>query len=226
MRHVLLVVLLIASSSTSGREGPRLVRLQDGEGWRVLTPWRAWGTPLLVQRLAGALTDVHHRFPRAPVIWVHDISKRRGGSLRLHRSHRDGRDADIRLPQRVRAGYVDATPRTLDVERTWHLIVSLIATCDVEFIVLDHRLQGTIYRHARRRGVSRQALALILQFPRRISFRHPKNSVVRHYPRHRNHMHVRFRREGEPLSVQSATALCAVRGRSRPLIHHAVLSLR
>ena len=193
--------------------------MRSGEGWRVRRPALSWGTPLLVGRLSSVLYDVHRRFPLAPAIWVHDISRRGGGPLRLHRSHRDGRDVDIRLPQRVRAGYVDATPRTLDVERTWTLVRSLVATCDVEFIMLDFDLQRVLHRHATRGGVSREALALVLQYPRRIHHRHPDASVVRHYPGHRNHMHVRFRREGEPLSFASARALCSTRPGSTALIH-------
>lgn len=205
-----LVVVFVCTTDVYGDvSSPALQQLKPGPGWRVLRPKLAWGTRLLVRRLTGALGRCHQRFPDAPPIWIHDISRKRGGRLRWHYSHRDGRDVDIRLPQRTSAGYVDATPRTLDVPRTWFLVMTLVSTCDVEFIMLDHGLQRALYRHAQGQ-ISGEKIALLLQYPKRLPHGHPRNPVVRHYPRHRNHMHVRFRRQGFSLEHFAARRLCAM----------------
>jgi hypothetical protein len=197
-----------------------LVRLEDGAGLRVANRRRAWGTRLTVGRLRQVATAYRLQFPDAAPLWIHDISRPGGGPLRLHHSHRTGRDVDIRLIPRWPSGYVDVTAATLHVRRTWYLILRLIATCDVEFIMLDHDLQRVLYGHALRRRVPREALGLILQFPYRYSHRYVYGAVVRHYPRHRNHMHVRFRREDAALETYSARALCTRPGLNdpRPLI--------
>lgn len=198
-----------------------LVRLEGGADLRVVNRRRAWGTQLVVERLIQVSTAYHLRFPDASPLWIHDISRPGGGPLRLHYSHRTGRDVDIRLIHRwPGAGYVDATPATLHAARMWDLLLRLIATCDVEFIMLDRELQRVLYGHALRKRVPREALGLILQYPYRHSHRYVYGAVVRHYPRHRNHMHVRFRREDAALETYSARALCTRPGLSdpRPLI--------
>jgi hypothetical protein len=201
---------------------PPLVRLRSGPGWRVRRPSRAWGTPLAVARLREALSAYGRRFPGAPPIHVHDLSARSGGPLPRHTSHRDGRDADIRLVlRRPAAGYVAATPRTLHRRRTWFLLLSLLSSCDVEFVLLDRRLQRALYGYALARGWSPRELGLVLQYPRR-----GPRGMVRHFPRHQNHLHVRFRpRPGVrapapriPTDYASLEALCGGgRGGGRPL---------
>ena len=59
----------------------------------------------------------------------------------------------------------------------------------VEAIFLDYSLQEPLYREARRRGASREELSQWIQYPRGRT--HPLG-IVRHYPRHRDHAHVRF----------------------------------
>ena len=225
---------------TTCRRGPRptrltvvpgtlhLVPLRDGPGLRVLRPHRASGTSIAVRRLEEVAAEYRARFPLASTVWVHDMSRRGGGPLDGHFSHRDGRDADIRVPLRVRAGYVDATRKTLDAERTWFLLLALIATCDVEFIMLDRELQAVLHRHAQSCGTPPAVLEKILEYPARLCPFEPENAVVRHYPRHRNHLHVRFRAAGRPLQQHSAALLCAPSPGfgARPPILHVVQSAR
>ena len=59
-----------------------------------------------------------------------------------------------------------------------------------ERIFLDFELQGLLYRHARRNGVSKRELDRIFQYPHG---RWARTGVVRHLRGHDDHLHVRFR---------------------------------
>lgn len=196
-----------------------LVRLVSGPGFRVRSRRTAWAAPHVVVRLRQVMSDYRRRFPAAPPVWVHDLSARWGGRLPRHRSHRTGHDADIRLPLRWPSRYVDATPRTLDRKRTWFLILSLAHTCDVEFILLDRRLQRALYHAAVESGVAREQLALVLEYPNRPFGRRANRPgpLVRHFPHHANHLHVRFRAAARPLAMDSVRRLCGAAVHRPPL---------
>jgi murein endopeptidase len=180
------------------------VQLTAGPGYHVRRPERAWGTPLVVRRLREIAAAYRRRFPAAATLWIHDISRRTGGRSSGHTSHCTGQDVDLRLALRGKGqGFVDATGKTLHIERTWFLLLSLLKTCDVELIFLDRGLQRALWEHARRRGVSRRELAYIFRYPYRRA-----SGVVRHADHHKNHMHVRFRLAGVPLDLHGAVQLC------------------
>jgi len=188
-------------------------RLTRGPGLRVRFPRRAWGTWLTVSRLRELGRRYSERFPGAPPLSIHDLSKRGGGRLVNHFSHREGRDVDIAMLLRnPRAGYVDATPRSLDVERTWFVMRALLATCDVEFIMLDRELQAPLWRYLQRR-VPADLLPMLIQFPGRW-----RGALIRHRDHHRNHIHVRFRRDGHPPEREAARFLCAPTAGGRRLM--------
>jgi penicillin-insensitive murein endopeptidase len=161
-----------------------------------------------MEQLAAAYRK---RFPTAPPLLVQEISLRHGGPICRHNSHRQGLDVDLRLPLRWRLGYVNATPRTLHVRRLWFMISTLIKTCDVEFILLDRKLQRPLWVHALRQGLLPSQLDLILEYPNRPTGWHParpQDAIVRHLRGHANHLHVRFRTPGKPLRGHSARRLC------------------
>lgn len=168
-----------------------LVLLANGPGLRVRTPEQAWGTPLTVRRLSEVMTAYHQHFPEASPIWVHDLSRRFGGRLRPHRSHDTGQDVDIRLVLEHETTHCErATPHTLDLEKTWFLLLRLIDTGDVQVIFLDRQLQRALFVYARDDlGYTEDALASILEYPGR------RSGIVRHWRGHADHLHVRFRRE-------------------------------
>lgn len=175
----------------------RFVRLHDVPGIKVRMPHRAWGTRLTVDRIKEVGARYRKRFPHAEPLIVHDLSKRRGGKFWPHKSHRTGRDVDIRVVHKnPPKKYTRATPRTMDVERMWFLITALIGTGDVEMIFLDRWLQRALFRHALSKGMSRDELAPILQYPRG-----RRRAVVRHAKGHADHIHVRFLRRTTRLPV-------------------------
>jgi LysM repeat protein len=172
----------------------RMYQLYDGPGYVVRNGSRAWGSFLTINRLMEVLADYAREHPDAPLVRVDDISRRRGGYLAPHRSHRTGRDVDIRYPLKNDTDrYVKARSGTIHVARTWELIERFLETRDVVYIFIDRRLQRVLYRYAKRhRGYSKARLRELFQFPR--SSR-AMVGIIRHEPGHRTHFHVRFRKE-------------------------------
>jgi LysM repeat protein len=166
----------------------------EGPGYRVVSRSRSWGTFLTVTRLMEVFAEHARRYPEAAPLLVGDISRKGGGFLRPHRSHRRGRDVDIRFPLNIRTRhYVAASPKTLDVKRTWDLIERFIKTGDVVYIFVDRKLQRVLYEYVKsQRRFSKKQLREYFQYPRG---RGSMQGIIRHEPGHSTHMHVRFGRE-------------------------------
>ncbi len=155
---------------------------------------RAWGTLETTLWIEDAFDAVRDQFPRSPRVRVHDISRRRGGRMHGHRSHQSGRDVDIsyyqrRCPQDTGCRMVPLRPAHLDAERQWALFEAWLRAGRAEKIFVDYSLQGVLYDAARRDGYSRSQLSRWFQYPRGQNFPH---GVIRHFPKHRDHAHVRF----------------------------------
>jgi LysM repeat protein len=178
----------------AARGGARVSRRFPSRPWtHVKRPNLAWGTPRTIELLDHALRRYHERVG-GPKVNVGDISRRHGGRIDGHVSHRRGVDVDLGL---VLAGehagqtrFVDAGPGSLDVARTWALVESLLESGEVRYIFLDHEVQGRLYEYARSHGVSERKLDEYFQYPRGPGRNH---GIVRHWKGHRNHLHVRFR---------------------------------
>ena len=56
-------------------------------------------------------------------------------------------------------------------------------------IFIDYRLQAKLYKYARRKGVSNSKLDRWIQYPRG---RYEPRGIIRHFPNHEDHLHVRF----------------------------------
>jgi hypothetical protein len=206
-----------ASADQPRRTARRLELLEDGPGFAVQNPAHAFGAPLTVRRLRQALVRYHARYPEAPPVLIMDLSRRGGGRLLPHASHRTGRDVDVRLIlKRPTSSQVDASPRTLDAERTWFLISALIEGGDVEYVFLNRRLQRPLYELASL-SLDRERLDELFQY------RHPgqKVGIIRHEPGHLGHFHVRFRRAAaRPLPQSSRPGPCpGALAWSRPECH-------
>jgi murein endopeptidase len=165
-------------------------QLTNAPGFIVTKPARAWGRTHVLAHLRKTFAAYHAAFPDSPPMVVHDISRRWGGRMRPHRSHRRGTDVDIRLqlspPSKK---YLRASPRTLDIPATWFIISRLLETRDIVYIFIDYRLQRVLYRHAKKSGASEELLEAF-QYPRG---RHRRQGIIRHTRGHADHMHVRFR---------------------------------
>jgi len=186
------VVTEVAAAQGNRRD---LYQLEPGPGYTILDSRRAFGTMLAVSRIAEVLSDHYMKFPDAHPILVGDVSRKGGGFLPPHRSHRRGRDVDIRYPlKKPTTQYVPATAATLDLPRTWSLLRAFIATGDVEYIFVGYKLQRTLYEYAQKKGVSKTRLTELFQYPRGSR---SQLGIIRHEPGHRTHFHVRFKKDSE-----------------------------
>lgn len=155
-----------------------------GGNWIVVDPNDTWGTKETVDFIAAAINEVDERFPNTPAIRVNDISRKEGGHLRPHRSHESGRDVDIGFyyptvdPVRVRE-----REKHIDVARNWALVRALITNTDVQFILVDKRVQKVLRAHAESIGEDRDWLTSVFNGP---------EPLIRHARHHRDHFHVRF----------------------------------
>lgn len=168
-------------------------RLEPHKGYSIRDPNRSWGTEETVESIRQAFDEVRRHHKRAPRIPVHDLSRRNGGPIDDHRSHESGRDADIayfqrRCPRGV-CSMRNILPRQLLVGPQWTLLRSWIRRGQAQVIFIDYSLQAALYRHARLQGATPRQLTLWFQYPRP---RSQPVGIIRHYPNHRNHLHVRF----------------------------------
>jgi LysM repeat protein len=176
------------------------VQLGPHPAYVLRNPERAWGTATTVARIRRGFDAVRRAHPRAPRVRVHDLSLRGGGPIDDHRSHQSGRDVDITYYQRRGCGREGCPlervdPDELDVRRQWTLLRHWLRRGDVEAIYIDYVLQAPLYREARRRGATRAQLREWFQYPRG---RWHADGAIRHFPNHRDHLHVRFAcRRGE-----------------------------
>jgi hypothetical protein len=174
-----------------GRKLP-LVQLKGGPGFVVAKPQRSWGTRLAVYRLNWVMALYRQRFPKADPVIILDLSRRGGGSMNNHMSHMDGRDVDIPLILEKMGSVTANTERSVDVAKTWFIVQQLANSCDVEYIFVDTKIQKQLHAHALGQGLRQKALSLILQYPDK---QRSLSGLVRHWPNHHDHLHVRFREE-------------------------------
>lgn len=169
------------------------VQLPPHRGYRVRSPSRAYGTEETTRWIIEAFDAVASKFKQPKVVRIHDISDRDGGRLRDHKSHQNGRDADISYYQESCSSsgcrFAQFKSSELDVARQWALLEHWLRHGQAEVIFIDYRLQAKLYRYAKRKGVPKTLLDRWIQYPRG---RYEPEGVIRHYPNHDDHLHVRF----------------------------------
>ena len=169
------------------------VLLPSHRGYVIRTPARTYGTEETIRWIVDAFDSVDGKFKHTKVVRIHDISDRNGGKLRDHKSHQNGRDADISYYQKQcghnGCRFAEFRSSELDVARQWALLEHWLRNNQAEVIFIDYRLQAKLYRYARRKGVSKAQLDKWIQYPRG---RYEPGGVIRHFPNHEDHLHVRF----------------------------------
>jgi LysM repeat protein len=169
------------------------VLLPPHRGYVIRTPARTYGTEETTRWIVAAFDAVDAKFKHTKVVRVHDISDRNGGRLRDHKSHQNGRDADISYYQDECSSsgcrFDGFRSSELDVARQWTLLEYWLRNGQAEMIFVDYRLQARLYRYAKRRGVTKAQLDRWIQYPRG---RYEPEGVIRHFPNHEDHLHVRF----------------------------------
>jgi len=180
----------LGSISVGLTEAGRLVngvQLSPGPAWQLVDAHNAWGTQETVDFLTAAANSVREQFPAAAPLRINHIGKQNGGYLRPHQSHQAGRDVDIGFyyPRGEDPGRLSKKRElAMDLGMNWALIKSLITGADVEFILVDKRIQARLYAFAIEAGEDKAWLDQI--------FHAGPKSLVKHARRHRDHFHVRF----------------------------------
>jgi hypothetical protein len=177
----------------------RGVEFPESDGWHRRHPKRVYATASTVHHVRAAIESVREQFPGLHRLSVGDLSARHGGKLGGHRSHQSGRDVDLGFyfrerPWVVPYKFADPTARNLHFRATWALIKALADTSDapdgVDYILLDYGVQRLLYIWVMQQEDLRGEVDRILQYPRG---RQAEVGIVRHYPKHSNHLHVRFK---------------------------------
>tara|TARA_B100000029_G_scaffold439116_1_gene455463 strand:- start:420 stop:1082 length:663 start_codon:yes stop_codon:yes gene_type:complete len=151
-----------------------------------------FGTQETVDILIRGFSEISTMYPGSASVVVGDISRKGGGLLVPHRSHQTGRDVDIGYYLRNNKStkrFVSVDRKTIDAEKSWALMESLIRQGRVQYIFVDYSLQPLLRAEAARAGWDESTLKVLFQYPRKQSHR---SGIIRHTPGHRNHMHVRF----------------------------------
>lgn len=170
------------------------IPMPEGDHWRLREHRpRAYGSRTTIAALLEALHAYGAADPDAPPLRIGEISRRNGGRIAPHVSHRSGRDVDIGYvmksnPDENERFWRMATGKNIDAPRTWAMISALIATGKVQQIFISAKLQPIIAREAAK-TLAPEDVALVF------SAMNPDPSVhtiVKHETGHRDHMHVRF----------------------------------
>ena len=121
-------------------------------------PEEAYGSSHTLDHLQLAIARWRQTTGFRGALKIGSISKRGGGKLRPHSSHRSGRDVDIRLPVKQKGGEASKI-RDVDWDALWGLIVALVDTGEVQSIYLTTGRQKHLYAAAKRAGASPKTLA-------------------------------------------------------------------
>lgn len=159
---------------------------------------RTYAAAHVIDHVLNAVHAAHQVLPKLHRLAIGDLSDQDGGPLSGHASHQSGRDIDIGLfYRRIPSGYPEefvlATKDNFDATGTWALLEPLVRTAGkpggVEKVFVDYELQGWLYAAARADGWSKSKLDDVFQYP---DGPHAKHGLVRHEPKHADHLHVRF----------------------------------
>jgi penicillin-insensitive murein endopeptidase len=148
------------------------IRLANrGTGYQRLRPQEGtrYGTATLVGAIERAAREVADAFPGGYPLRVGDLSSPHGGAHSRHRTHRNGRDADLLFYARDEAGLASAgngwpsfdrfglamvgrRVSRFDEARNWHLVRSLVMDeqARVKWLFCSNELKARLLRYAAR----------------------------------------------------------------------------
>jgi penicillin-insensitive murein endopeptidase len=153
-------------------EAAELPRESEGLRW-LRNDDRHWALPRFATAIERAAGRVAHARPGSPPLYVGDLSKRTGGALMPHLSHRTGRDADLLLYATTLDGVPVASPGFVhfeadglawdpvhgrflrfDVEREWLLVKALVEDDEarIQWIFANSVIEALVIEWARARG--------------------------------------------------------------------------
>lgn len=163
------------------------VQMPSGDTWQVVDSQRAYGTQETIDFIQLAANQVREQFPDAPPLRINHIGAKNGGYLRPHQSHQAGRDVDLGFyyPAGEDPGRLSKRRElAMDLPMNWALLKSIITGSDVQFVLVDKRIQARLYDFALKQGEDKAWLDKL--------FHGGWGSLIRHARGHRDHFHVRY----------------------------------
>lgn len=170
-------------------------------GYTIRNPDLAYATPELIGSLLEAIEAVREKYPNTVDLFIGDFSGPSGGRLKGHKSHQNGRDVDIGMYAIGNQPLDRFTPMNadnLDVPKTWTLIEALIRTGRVQYLFVDRKIQKMLFKYALSRGFDE---ALLNRLFNDVGGK-AADAAIRHEPRHKDHIHVRFDAPWSALAAQ------------------------
>lgn len=169
-------------------------KLETGAGYVVRHPQRAFGEKYVVEYLRHSIAEVRALYPDVPTLAIGDISAEHGGKISQHVSHQTGVDVDVGFYFKTTVDNFATADRSFDLEANWALLAAFARTAalddGVKMIFLDYAIQRRLYDYAKQRGTPDSELEFMFQYPRGSD---ELSGLVRHWPGHDNHFHVRFK---------------------------------
>jgi len=165
------------------------VALPENPNWTIAPNADTWATSETLAAIQTVVDTVCELFPDTFPITIGDISDSDGGRLKRHQTHQGGRDVDFGFYYKAGKGawFAPGSSANLDLARNWALVRALVTRTDVETILLDTRIQQSLYRYALGLGEEKEWLDRVFHFVRGSS-----DAIVKHVAGHRTHYHVRF----------------------------------
>jgi LysM repeat protein len=165
------------------------VALVENPRWTIAPNADTWATSETLAAMQTAVDTVCELFADTAPITIGDISDSDGGRLKRHQTHQGGRDVDFGFYYKggKNGWFVPGNATNLDLARNWALVRALVTRTDVETILLDVRIQRSLYRYALGLGEDKPWLDRIFYFVRGSS-----DALIRHVVGHQTHYHVRF----------------------------------
>lgn len=169
----------------------------DGVYFKLEEPENAYGTEETIAGLMAAVEEVHRLFPGTKPLSVGHISRAMGGWLKPHKSHQNGRDADLGFYYTDDSPwYRRATAENLDVARTWALITAMERAAGIEYLFVDRSLHDALRKHAEEIGEPPEFIERLFDGPMPV-----RGPTIRHARGHLTHLHVRF---ASPIAVENS----------------------
>jgi murein endopeptidase len=154
---------------------------------------RYYGTDETVALIEYLGRRLNATYPHSAPMFIGDISKKGGGRVPPHGSHRTGRDVDIAFFEKGNQERTHFNGRLrlseLDVEKSWFLIETLLLTEEVLYIFINNRLLPAFRAHAREVGWDDADLDRFFLMPDAKR----RRGLIRHASGHTYHFHVRFK---------------------------------
>jgi LysM repeat protein/murein endopeptidase len=173
---------------------PHHGRLVDGipfptqfQGYYLRDQERSYATPEAIGTVLDAIDTVRAQYPDTCDLFIGDFSRPGGGSINMHTSHQNGRDADLGMYAKGNLAldtFIPMNRENLDVAKTWCFVDSLLRSQHVQYLFLDRRIQRLLHDYALSRGVEPNYLETL--------FGNNGDSIIQHVRGHYDHMHVRF----------------------------------